>query len=227
MATLATLRDRVRQRSDMEQKEGFISDSELNQYISDSYAELYDLLVSRFEDYYVADPLEFSISSGSTYALPSDFYKILGLDRALSGTEYYTVRPFVFEDRNRRRIADRLRGVYPQVRYRIVGDNIRISPEDQATGDYRLWYVPSHTALSSDSDTVDSIVTRNGWEEYIIVDASIKCLQKEESDVSVLFAQKQDLIKRIEEMAQNRDAGETDRITDVTMSGYDDPYFFG
>ena len=69
MATLATLRNRVRQRADMENN-NFVSDSEVNQYINSSYAELYDLLVAKFEDYYVADPLEFAISSGSsTYNL--------------------------------------------------------------------------------------------------------------------------------------------------------------
>lgn len=206
----------------------FIMDDELTDYVNQSYAELYDLLVAKFEDYFVEDPLDFSVASGvSKFPLPADLYKIIGVDKALGGGEYYALRPFSFEARNKRRVSDRLRGLYPQVRYRIIGDDLKLSPDDQAPGDYRIWYVPSYTPLVLDVDTVASVISRNGWEEYIVIDAAIKCLQKEESDVSVLFAQKQAMAGRIEEMAQNRDAGDTDRITDVTLSGFDDTIFYG
>jgi hypothetical protein len=225
MVTLANLRSRVRQRSDMENN-NFVEDSEINQYICDSYAELYDLIVSRFEDYYVDDPLEFSLTVGSsTFTLPANFYKLIGVDRAIGTSEYYNIRPFSFQDRNRRRIGDRFRGLYAEVRYRLLGDKLKLTPENEASGDYRLWYVPCYTPLTADSDVVDSFVTRNGWEEFIIIDAAIKCLQKEESDVTVLFAQKAAMVKRIEEMAQNRDAGETETISDVTRGGRD-PFFY-
>ena len=59
-----------------------------------------------------------------------------------------------------------------------------------------------------------------------MIDAAIKCMQKEESDVSVLFAQKMAIKERIEVMAQNRDIGDCNRITDVSNAGYDDPYFY-
>ena len=40
-------------------------------------------------------------------------------------------------------------------------------------------------------------------------------MQKEESDVGVLFAQKQALEKRIREKAANRDAGTADTVSDI------------
>jgi hypothetical protein len=49
---------------------------------------------------------------------------------------------------------------------------------------------------------------------------------KEESDASGLMQQKMFVLKRIEEMAANRDAGETQRVTDVSRSGYDDPLYY-
>ena len=221
---LSALRERARRRANMEDSD-FVEDEELNQYISDSYAELYDLLVSKFEDYYVADPLEFSISSGSsTYALPADFYKLIGLDRSVGGGDYVEVKPFNFNDRNRRRIGDRLRSGSPTARYRILGSNLRFSPADQAAGDYLLWYVPRYSELTEDTDEVDGV---NGWEEYIVIDAAIKCLIKEESNANDLYKAKAEIKQRIEEMAANRDAGEPQRIPDVTMSGYDDPLFLG
>lgn len=55
----------------------------------------------------------------------------------------------------------------------------------------------------------------SGWLEYVITDAAIKMLQKEESDTSVLQFQKAALIKRIEAAAENRDAGNPATIADV------------
>lgn len=222
--TLASLRDQARLRADM-QNSKFVSDAEFNQYINDSYAELYDLLVSKFEDYYVAAPLIFSVTSGNTYDLPTDFYKLKGLDRALSGNdEFYTLRPFTFEERNARRSATRFRGMYPAIRYRIFGNKIYFSPDDQATGSYRMWYIPTYNTLTLETDTVQNVV---GWEAYIVVDASIKALQKEESDVSVLMAMKADLIRRIETMAANRDVGEPERVTDISMHNFDSSFYMG
>ena len=55
----------------------------------------------------------------------------------------------------------------------------------------------------------------SGWLEYVITDAAIKMLQKEESDTSVLQFQKAALIKRIEAAAENRDAGNPATVADV------------
>ena len=60
----------------------------------------------------------------------------------------------------------------------------------------------------------------SGWTEYMIVDAAIKCMQKEESDASVLMAQKQGLIARIEAAAANRDAGNPAVVSDSQWSDF-------
>lgn len=71
------------------------------------------------------------------------------------------------------------------------------------------------SASGTKAATVDGV---NGWEEYLVVDAAIKALQKEESDVSVLLAQKALLQRRIESAATNRDAAEPARVVDVTVT---------
>lgn len=210
--TLSTLRSDIRSRADMDNSE-FITDSELNSYINASYAELYDILVSRFEDYYTTTSSHSVASGASEFSVPADFYKLRGVDRQYSGNDYYSLSKFNFNQRNfkNRRVSNSLWGTI-NVNYRLVGNNIELIPEDQASGTYRMWYVPACPVLSLDADTVDGV---NGFEEYIVVDVCIKVLEKEESDTTTFQRQKAALMKRIEEMAAQRDAGEPDRITDT------------
>lgn len=59
----------------------------------------------------------------------------------------------------------------------------------------------------------------SGWEEYIVVDAAIKIMGKEESDVTVLGGRKAALVGRIQGIAANRDEGSPGRTADV-MGNY-------
>ncbi len=228
-STLLELRTQARQRADMENSE-FVEDSELNTYINDSLSELYDILVARFNDYFVEDPLVFTLATGvTTYNLPANFYKLIGMDRSISGSgsgddDWYVIKPFNFQDRNSRRRTELFRGIYPNVEYRLLGDLMRFTPADQAPGMYRMWYNPSCPALVDDADEIGIQIDR--WKIYIVVDAAIKMLQKEESDVTVLLNQKAALTRRIQEMSQNRDAGESERVTDVSLAGNDDPLYY-
>jgi hypothetical protein len=70
----------------------------------------------------------------------------------------------------------------------------------------------SAASVIGNNTTADGV---SGWLEYVITDAAIKALQKEESDVSVLMAQKMALIKRIEAAGENRDAGMPAQVADV------------
>ena len=213
--TLLDIRNAVRQRADMVNSL-FVTDSELNSYINQSYFELYDLLISKFGDNYYVAPVYQLTTDGTTYQypLPADFYKLLGVDLALTQSvqSYVTVRPFEFIDRNRYAVPN-FQSFYglTNLRYRLNGNNIWFTPIPAANQNIRLWYVPRMSTLSLDTDTVDGI---SGWTEYIICDAAIKCLQKEESDVSVLMAQKMGLIRRIEAMAESRDAGSPAKVSD-------------
>lgn len=220
--TLADLRLSSQQRADMENST-FLSTPEWTSNLNASYAELYDILVSRFEDYYIQKIL-FTIAPGAdTYTLTSGFYKIRGLDYSNgSGSERWnTVGKWQFADRNKinKAITRDLSGLYDR-NYRVMGQQIIILPADKAPGDYRLWQIPRFTPLVSDGDVLGDVLD---FEEYVIVDAAIKALIKEESDVQALMMIKQQLKERIEAMASNRDT-EPDRITD--NSTYYDDYFY-
>lgn len=218
--TLAEIRTQARQRSDMEFSQ-FITDEELTSYVNASIAELYDILVSRFEDYYILDTTETVASGADTIPLPTGFYKLKGLDFDIGGGKYETVRPFQFVERNE--TFDPGFGTYPRMRYRVLGTYIKLTPPEFAPGNYRVWYIPRFTPLANDTDTFDGI---NGWTEYVVVDCAIKMLNKEESDSGPFVQQKQKLLDRIEAMAADRDAGAPQTIVDMSTINFNQRRLF-
>ena len=215
MMTLAELRQHALERADRVNTT-FITTPELNSYINQSYFELYDLLIDTYEDYY-AKSMQFQTNgSDFNYALPQDFYKLLGVDCGLdqSSNAWVTLKKFDFIARNRfvyPQITSTFLGVF-NLQYRLMANNLMFIPTPSAGQFIRMWYIPRLDTLLQDSDAADGV---SGWTEYIIVDAAIKILQKEESDVSVLMAQKEALRQRIEASSMNRDAGQPDTITDA------------
>jgi len=216
--TLLQLRTEARQRSDMENST-FVKDSELNNYINNSISELHDLLIQAYDaDYYIKSSTFSTAANAESYSLSTvitddDFYKLRGVDAKLNNSEWFTLQPFTFNERNRRQNfgAWRYLGV-SNVRYRLTGNTIRFTPIPDDAIECRIWYIPVASVLSNDTDTLDDL---NNFSEYVIVDAAIKMLQKEESDTSVLERQKAALKRRIEEAANNRDAGQGESISDV------------
>ena len=213
---LSALRTEIRERCDQENSD-FISDSELNSYINASYGELYDLLVSKMEEYFITSTT-FTVASGaSSQALPSGFYKIRGVDRSIGGA-YIPVRKFNFAQRGQDTVLRVFDTQNPSVTYRTMGQTIYFEPPSAAPGDYRVWYVPQRTVLSDNADeTADGVI--DDWREFIVVDACIKCMLKEESDASGFMALKQQQLARIEAVAQNRDVSEPDQVTDIRRVG--------
>lgn len=220
--TLGLIREQVQQRTDMVNS-GFITNAEWNNYINASYYELYDILVQKFgDDYFVATPYTYTTGTNQTlYPLPTNFYKLLGVEIALNTgnpSSWVTMKRFEFIDRNRWSYPNTYTfyGI-TNLRYRLNGNNLMIMPIGQAGQTIQIWYIPRLPRLVNDGDIVDSI---SGWEEYIIADVAIKAFTKQESDPSVFIAQKQALLKRIEEAGENRDPGEATHVSDSKSLNY-------
>lgn len=219
VATLSELRTLARQYSDMVNS-NFVTDSEFNAYLNLAYFELYDILIQKYgDDYFVASP--YSITTDGTsylYALPSDFYKMIGLDLQLgnSDTSWVTIKPFMFIDRNRYATPN-FQSFYgvTNLRYRLSGGNLFLTPTPSSGQTLRLWYLPKLSELTSDGSTVNGI---SGWQDYLPIDAAIKALAKEESDTSALQLRKNMLIQRIESAAEGRDAGSPQVVGDSQWS---------
>lgn len=220
--TLGQLRLLSQQKADRVNSQ-FVTKTEWNMYINQSYFELYDLLVQKYgNDYFVAEPVEFVTTGANEYDLPNGtnysaakpFYKLMGVDLniAAGNIAWLTLKKYEFISRNKY--------VYPQLttnflgvgslQYRLVGGKLHFIPTPAAGQQIRMWYIPRLTTLLQDNDIADGV---SGWLEYVAVDAAIKALQKEESDITALMVEKQALIARIEAAAENRDAGEPETIS--------------
>jgi len=216
--TLPSIRTQVRQRADMQSTAAqlFITDSEINTYINQSYTELYDLLISSGgQEYYLNQAVIPTGGNIDTYDLPNDFYRLLGVDANINGNQAVTLRPFNFNERNLyRSVYAGGWGVGYNLRYRIHGGlRIQFIPAPLNNINITLWYIPACPVLG-ETDTADGV---DGFEELLVIDAAIKCLQKEESDVSVLMARKAEMVARIAAMSPYRDAAAAERVRDVNV----------
>jgi len=220
---LQDLRLAARRRADMENS-SFISDAEFNDMINASAQELYDLISSKYgEDYNLKKWSLSTVANQEEYQLPSDFYKLRGIDWKYAPQEFVTLKPFTFAERNRYRTTSGWNSATrANARYRVQGNTLVFLPIPLTAHQLDVWYLPKFELLTSDSDELDGV---NGFEEYVIVDVAIKALQKEESDVQILLIQKQQLAQRIIEMAGARDAGYPHVIPDTReyrWKGYND-----
>lgn len=193
--TIGELKTRCRYRADMESTD-FISDTELLSYINEAYCSLYDTLVSVFQNYYSASTT-FSVSSATnSYALPADFYKLIGIDQ-VSGSTYTTIFPYNEMERN---------------------STLSVTSAIP-TATVRMRYIPTPTVFTSDAQTIDGVA---GWEALLVTDVAIMMLDKEETDTSTLERRRQREYARVLQMAQNRDVTIPGTVTDVTA--YDNGY---
>lgn len=159
-------------------------------------------------DVAIAAAADISATAGPAYSLPSDFYKLLRVDLLNSPSEYITLHKFNLMEEQAHQSSAGYGYRYADFSYRMRGDEIIFAP-GQSTGTIRLYYIPAITKLSADTDTINGV---NGWEDYICYSAAIKALAKEESDPSVLMAERDALRERIETMSVDRDAGTAENV---------------
>lgn len=217
---------------------GAIQLPDLNRKINDSLNSLYDLLITAYEDYFKAPNVLFtSINNQQNYPVPNGItpflndsmqsfvpepiYKLMGVDLSAGSQNngWLTVDKFMFIDRNRYvypNSASQIYGVL-NLQYRWLGTKIEFIPIPSANQIIRLQYIPKLRQLIKPHDLTTTNIS--GWLEYVILDVAIKILAEEESDITALAMQRQDIKDRIESAAQNKDVGKPDTISDVRRDG--------
>lgn len=209
----------------------FLTLDEWNWNINQSIFEFFDILVTKYgDDFFLASPYTFTTTGSNSYNLPDGsptfavdgitppaVYKMLGADCgvAIGNNAWVTLPRYNWIDRNKfvyPQLTANALGVY-NLSYRQMGNKIYFIPPPAAGQYIQIWYVPILSKLLRDTDMLSFSIS--GWDEYVIIDAAIKALGKEESDVSLLMAQKQQMLERIETTAANRDIGQPNTISDT------------
>lgn len=245
--SLFELRLRSQQAADRVES-SFVGTSEWNSFLRLAMYELYDILMTSYEDYF-ASAAAFIPTNGSiaNYPLPDGvtnylggsfggtsgtpapaFYKLAGVDLNINTSTItpsrVTLLRYDFIKRNQYvypNSTSTIYGVY-NMRYRLMGNNINIIPTPAGGQNLILWYSPKLPALLQDTDL--TTLGTSGWLRYVIVRASKYALDKEEgTDTSKQDAELVFLKLRIEQAASNRDAGVADTISETRV----DPAYGG
>ena len=243
--SLYELRLRAQQTADRVNSQ-FVTTSEWNAFIRLAMYELYDLLITSYEDLF-ASQYVFINTNGTTqnYPIPDGctnylggvyggvsgapaqaFYKLAGMDLGIntSNNAWVTLLKFDFIERNKYvypNSTSTIYGVY-NMRYRLMGNYVNIIPTPAGNQQIRMWYSPKLPALLKDTDL--TTLGYSGWLRYPIVRAAKYALDKEEgSDTTKLDQEILYLKTRIEQTSQNRDAGVPDTISPTRM----DPLYGG
>lgn len=232
----------------------YLTTDEWNWNINQSMYELYDIMVSKYGDnYFFAPPLFVNLSGVQSYPMPdgSNYplsqqpqggsgnapacYKLNGIDLNISGQGAGTINNNAgwvplprtnWSDRDKYTIfpgqgANLFYGY--QMSYALMGNQLYVFPPN-TNSTLRLWYVPVMTQLLQDTDMLS--FSLSGWVEYIIIDAAMKAMIKEESleKWNALNQGKTLQIERIETQAANRDVGQPNSVSN-TRSTMGDPGF--
>ena len=147
-------------------------------------------------------------------ALPLNFVSMTSVDVYLSPSQVISATVFQEEDRNlfRGSVFGWFGG--QPIRYAIWEQNIAFNPAPQSVFTVKLNYVPTAPTLNRPDDTIDSI---NGLEEFIVLDAGIKCLMKmgETTMIPVLQARLEQQRERIRAMVPRRDMGQAEMVHEI------------
>lgn len=223
--SLATLSERTLQRANLEGRSAFIKPFELTDLVNGSIAEWVDEVRGTTWNgtYSRAPHIITTAINTQVYPLPGDFVALLSVDVSVSAGTVVAARSYQEEERNAYRNYPLLGGwsTSSPIFYQVQGTNISFIPIPQGAYSVTVNYVPTAPVLSDPDDTIDSI---NGWEEFIVLDAAIKCLIKagEAETIPILSQRLEKQRERIRSLAPRRDMQGAERVHVVQNAGFND-----
>lgn len=205
----------VRSLADMQNTQA-VTDDEINLWLNSAYRELYNMLLNTYEMYKIDSDDIAMVTDQKDYDLPTDFLKLVkvfwvGTD----GREYPLTRMTLHET-----------DVYDQRepgprRYLLIGSKIRFWPIPSAGRTIRIYYNPAATVFAKTDTDIDF---EQHQDEFCIVSAVVKCLEKEGTPVAEQIAERERLRQQCKEIVAPRDVSAPTKITDVVY-GRDRDYW--
>lgn len=202
--------------------------SELIGYAQMAYEDAYSKIVLANENYFTI-PANINIISGQeSYPLPTDFYKLNGVDLSINNTAgtFVTLRPFSFSERNKYR-AGYIVPIYPYgylYRYLLVNNNIKFIPVPSQSNLVQIWYTPLMPIIQSLNDTI-SILPE--YTAYMIYKIACLILSKEESDISALNNQRIEALQQLLNSTKEKDSGMAKQVVDIDEINFGAVFPFG
>ncbi len=227
---------RILQRADMVGST-FVSAAELVQVADVAFTEFYLKFVSQFEEMCVVmTPATVSLTNSTTLAdVPVDFLKMKGIKIR---DEYFLIpltnvmetEAFRWEGKRGKPTHYWLAGNGDKA----AGDRpARMMPCPLPDGAYTLdcYYVPNLTLDSAESDSAftASMSLGYGCDEYVVLTGAMKLKDKEESDCSVIMAERKMLWESIEKFLTPIDESMPKQVLQFQngrhLGLFSDPYF--
>lgn len=190
MPTLLTMRTAVLREADLQL--GQVDSDDVDALLNTELAALDELLIEAYQGWRASTATLVVPSATTPYvALPADFFQATDLE------EYSTAS----SPRQLPRIEFMERTDPPDWGWFVYGANLYVVPTTKAAGTYRLWYVPTFTALVADTDPFSA---PNGWEVHAILGAAIRLRDMQELSTSSLEKRQAAVAERIANAARKR-----------------------
>lgn len=143
----------------------------LNLIINRAVFEGWDVITSKWADYYTAAAV-ISVSAGTdTYALASDFYKLRVVWIA-DGAGYLRLRPADLDAAHL--LVGQTVGWHGAYRYRLTNRNLVLMPVPSGVESLRVFYIPIKQEMTADGDSITldvpielSYILAIGWREIL------------------------------------------------------------
>ena len=215
----STLMLRARRAANLEGATEFIPDDELLDYINTSYASWYDLvrLTTWGGQYFRSAWPIVTIQNQSLYALAPNTASVISVARIIAhNNQPVPILPYQEEQRGVfspsmvigwTPVAGRV--FYQLQNAAAIGSaagGINFLPIPSGGYSINVNYAPTCPVMTNPASTINSI---NGWEEYIVLKAAIKCLGKTGNGAAIAMLQPQlnEERARIENAAAEMDLG--------------------
>lgn len=212
----------ARERADMVGST-FVSDAEVLRYADQAWEEFWMILVSKFEDFFLVKA-DITLTIGQSYVLPNDFLKIRGVRHA--NKEF--LRRIDLKE-----LPSLFTGLTTQrpTNYYVRGDPdasnavLELVPLPNAAYAMELFYTP---VRSMEDMFVGSLRLVALWKQYIVLSVALKLKDKEESDCSVILAEREMLLDLITRSMTPLDSGEPFAVVQTTQRShyYNDPFLY-
>ena len=199
---LSQLRDEVRQKADIE---------------NDGISLLQSLLVDGTDGQLFAKNAPNLVQLGDySYQLPTDFSQLVSVDIRYQG---HYIRSFAADPQDYAHLTDLTETGYASISRHFLRWNMSLGRPElfvfpaRSVSDIAVQYIPAAPTLSLDSDVLG---WPDFWNQWVVLDAAIQCLNKEESITSALSMEKEKVERRIRDHIRSMSTTEIQTIRKVS-----------